>query len=122
MRSLEPASTSNDLVPADSRPLASCPELYIRSKAIVSRLVAGETVILPVRGDIGDLTNFYTLNETASTIWEVLERLSSFREICDVIERKYEISKEKAEDDIALFVREMCALGLMQVVFDQERG
>jgi hypothetical protein len=94
----------------------------MRSKAIVSRPIAGETVILPVRGDIGDLTNFYTLNETASTIWEALERPSSLREICDVIEHRYEISKEKAEEDMAFFVHEMCALGLVQVLVDQDRG
>lgn len=122
MRSLESLSNSNDFVPAYSRPIVFSPELYIRSRAVVSRLVAGETLILPVRGDIGDLASFYTLNETATTVWEALEKPRSLREICDVIEHKYEISKQKAEEDMVLFVREMCSLGLVRVAVEAEKA
>ena len=121
MRSPEFGSTSNDFVPADSQPIASSPELYMRSRAVVSRLIAGETLVLPVRDNVGDLTCFYTLNDTASTIWEALEKPRSLREICDVIERKYQISQERAEEDMTLFVREMCSLGLATVAIAQER-
>ena len=77
-------------------------------------------LVLPVRGDVGDLASFYTLNETAATIWAALEHPRSLAEICDVIGHQYEISKEKAEDDIALFMREMCSLGLAKVAVETE--
>ena len=120
MRSPEPVSNGNNFVPADSQPLASQAEVYIRSRAIVSRHIGGETLVLPVTGDVGDLTRFYTLNETATAIWEALEKPRSLAEICDVIERKYEISKARAEEDMAFFVREMCSLGLVTVAGEQE--
>ena len=100
----------------------SSPELYIRSKAVVSRLVAGETLVLPVRGDIGDLASIYSLNETATTIWEALEKPRSIREICDLLERNYEISKERAEEDTVSFLGEMCSLGLVKVAVDPEKA
>jgi len=118
MRSLE-SFEERQLAPTDSR---FSPELYIRSRAVVSRLVAGETLVLPVRGDIGDLASFYSLNGTATTIWEALETPSSLGEICDAIERKYEVSKEKIEADMAFFVREMCSLGLVKVAVDPEKA
>lgn len=120
MRSPEAVSTSNGFVYADARPLASCQELYMRSRAVVSRLIAGETLVLPVRGDVGDLTSIYTLNETASTIWEALEKPRTLSEICDVIEDKYETSKQTVEEDTSFFVHELCALGLVKVAVDQE--
>jgi hypothetical protein len=121
MRSLGSFSTRNDFVPADSRLLASsCSELYIRSKALVSRLIGGETLVLPVRGSVGDLTNVYTLNETATTLWEALETPKSFNDLCDVIYRQYDLSKEQAEEDVAIFIREICSLGLADVVVDSE--
>jgi hypothetical protein len=120
MRSPESVSTSNHFVPAHSRPLASCAGVYTRSRAIVSRLIAGETLILPVTGDVGDLTSFYTLNETATTIWEALEKPRTLKEICDVIERKYEISRERVVEDMEFFVSEMCALSLVKVAAHQE--
>ena len=120
MRSPEPVSDSNNFVPADSQLLASQAELYIRSRAIVSRHIGGETLVLPVTGDVGDLTRFYTLNETASAIWDALEEPRSLGEICNVIEQKYEISKASVEEDMAFFVREMCSLGLVAVMGEQE--
>ena len=122
MRSLESLSNQTDVVPVDSEPIGFSPEIYVRSRAVVSRLIAGETLVLPVRGDVGDLASFYTLNETATTVWDALERPRSLAEICDVIEQKYEISKEKAETDMLLFMREMGSLGLVKVAFDPEKA
>ena len=121
MRSLESLSNQTDGVPVDSEPIGFSPEIYVRSRAVVSRLIAGETLVLPVRGDVGDLASFYTLNETATTVWDALEKPRSFAEICDVIEQKYEISKEKAETEMLVFVREMCSLGLVRVALDPEK-
>ncbi len=79
-------------------------------------------LVLPVRGDVGDLASFYSLNETAAMIWVALEQPRTLTEVCDVIGQKYEISREKAEEDIELFVLEMCSLGLATVVVEAERA
>ena len=42
---------------------------YVRSESVVSRVIAGETLIIPVRKGVGDLASIYSLNEVASTIW-----------------------------------------------------
>jgi hypothetical protein len=78
-------------------------------------------LVLPVRGDVGDLASFYELNETAAIIWAALEQPRTLAEVCDVIGQKYEISREKAEEDIALFMRETCSLGLVTVATETER-
>ena len=122
MRSPESVSTANGFVPANSRSLAPCSELYVRSRAMVSRLIGGETLVLPVRGNVGDLTSIYTLNETATTIWEALETPKSFKDLCDVIYRQYDLSREHAEEDVAIFIREICSLGLADVVGDCENA
>jgi hypothetical protein len=122
VRSLEFLSNQPEVVPVNSEPIEFSPELYVRSRAVVSRLIAGETLVLPVRGDVGDLASFYTLNETATTIWDALEKPRSLAEICDVIEQKYQTSKEKTETDMLLFMREMRSLGLVKVAFDPEKA
>jgi hypothetical protein len=121
VRSLEFVSNQTDVVHLNSEPMEVSPELYVRSRAVVSRLIAGETLVLPVRGDVGDLASFYTLNETATTIWDALEKPRSFAEICHMIEQTYEISKEKAERETLVFMREMCSLGLVKVALDREK-
>lgn len=121
MRSLEFVSNQTDIVHLNAEPMEVSPELYVRSSAVVSRLIAGETLVLPVRGEVGDLASFYTLNETATTIWDALEKPRSFAEICDLIEQTYEISREKAETEMLVFMREMWSLGLVKIALDREK-
>jgi len=110
------------LVSTDSEPIVFFPELYIRSRSAVSRVVAGEMLVLPMTCKIGESAGSYSLNETATTIWEALEKPRSIREICDLIEHRYEISMEKPEEeDVELFVREMCSLGLVNVAIDPQK-
>ncbi len=45
-------------------------QLFVRSQSVVSRRVAGETLIVPVRGKVGDLASIYSFNGTGSLIWE----------------------------------------------------
>ena len=40
---------------------------YVRASSVVSRVIAGETLIVPVRGGVGDLASIYSLNEVASS-------------------------------------------------------
>jgi hypothetical protein len=96
MRSLE-SFEERQLVSTDSRPIVFSSELYVRSRAAVSRLVAGETLVLPVRGDIGDFASVCSFNETATTIWEALAKPRSLRETRDLLEHNYEISLEEEE-------------------------
>jgi len=48
-------------------------QLFTRSRSVVSRVVAGETLIVPVRGRVGDLASIYSFNATGSLIWRLLD-------------------------------------------------
>jgi hypothetical protein len=73
-----------------------------------------------VAGNVGELACFYSFNVTGTTIWEALEQPRTLKDLCDVIDRKYDGDREKAEEDVALFVREICSLGLAKVMIDSE--
>jgi coenzyme PQQ synthesis protein D (PqqD) len=109
------SSESQSIAEADFQHTVPVAELYVRSNAIVSRLIAGETLVLPVRRGIGDLTCLYSFNRTGTTIWDALQKPQSLPELCDLINCKYDLSKQKAEEDVSLFVRELCSLGLAEV-------
>ena len=114
-------SESPLIATADFQETASSTELYVRTDAVVSRLVAGETLVLPVRGNVGDLACFYSFNGTGTVLWEALEMPKRFKDLCDVIYRKYDVSREQAEQDVALFLDEICSMGLARLVVDPER-
>ena len=45
-------------------------------RRFVTRQIAGETLIIPIASQVGDLDAIYTLNEVGSRIWALLEDLT----------------------------------------------
>ena len=89
---------------------------YLRSRAVVSRLIAGETLVVPVRGKVGDLASIYSFNDVGTTIWEALAKPSSVAALVDRVEREYEVSRERAAEDVGQFLEEMQTAELVTAV------
>jgi hypothetical protein len=99
-------------------------ELYVRSQSVVTRTIGGETLIVPVRGGVGDLASIYSLNEIGGFIWERLAQATTAEEIAGSIVGSYETTSEKAQQDVERFLREMKAANLVElrsvVIFPQQ--
>ena len=90
-------------------------QLFTRSRSVVSRVVAGETLIVPVRGKVGDLASIYSFNGTGSLIWKLLDTPRSLHDLIDAVEREYEVEKEQAQKDLTQFLNDMLLVGLLDV-------
>jgi hypothetical protein len=88
-------------------------QVFVRSQSVVSRRVAGETLIVPVRGKVGDLASIYSFNQTGSLIWQSLESPKSISELISIIEQEYEIEHGQAERDVTQFLNDMLAADLV---------
>jgi len=91
-------------------------ELYVRSDTVVSRVIAGETLIVPISKRVGDLASIYSLNPVATTIWETIARPRSKSEIVQVIARQFEAGNTQIECDVEAFLAEMESVGLVTEV------
>jgi len=47
---------------------------FVRSENVVSRVIAGETLIVPVRRGVADLASLFSFNQVGGTIWEAIEK------------------------------------------------
>jgi hypothetical protein len=90
-------------------------QLFMRSQSVVSRRVAGETLIVPVRGKVGDLASIYSFNGTGSLIWERLQSPTSLTELVGVVEQEYDVAPEQAQKDVTQFLNDMLSVGLVEV-------
>jgi len=88
---------------------------YIRSDAVAARVIAGETLIIPVRGGVGDLASIYSLNEVGTRIWELLAEPSSVEELAGRLEQEYEVSRDRLCNDVALVLADLQAASLLAV-------
>src|SRR5271155_2205833 len=89
---------------------------YERSQDLVSRSVAGETLIVPVRGGVGDLNSIYTLRNVSQLIWQMVGEGRSFGEMVEDITKEYEFPNEQAEQDLDRFLDEMLSEKLIHRV------
>ncbi len=86
-------------------------ETFVRSQAVVGRVVGGETLIVPVRAKVGDLASIYSFNGTASLIWKLLDAPRTVPELAMAVAEEYQVEVAQAEQDVAAFVAQMKSSG-----------
>ncbi len=73
---------------------------FVKDPNIVSRKIAGEVILVPIRKSVGDLESIYTLNEVAARIWELIDGKKKVKDIKKAIVEEYQIGEEEAEKDL----------------------
>jgi hypothetical protein len=84
------------------------------SRSVVSRVVAGETLIVPVRGKVGDLASIYSFNTTGSLIWKLLQTSRTVAELVTAVAQEFNVEPGQTERDVRKFVDEMYQAGLVE--------
>ena len=80
---------------------------------MVSRQIAGETILVPIRSNAADLESIYMLNETAASAWGLMDGQHSLEQIRDAIVAEYAVSREEAEQDLLELMAQLEALGAL---------
>ena len=80
---------------------------------MVSREIAGETLIVPIRGKLADMQRIFAISSVAEYIWQSLDGETSLDEICDDIAATFEVEKERADVDLQEFIAELVEAGLI---------
>ena len=89
---------------------------FVRSENVVSRVIAGETLIVPVRRGVADLASLFSFNQVGSTIWEAIEEPRTVDELVTLVADAYDVTAEKAREDIEVFLNEAQVAGIVQMV------
>ncbi|HDZ27661.1 hypothetical protein LCGC14_1097500 [marine sediment metagenome] len=82
-------------------------KVYKKSDSIVSRKIADEFILVPIRQNVGDLESISTLNEVAARIWELIDGKMKVREIKDKIVEEFEVTPQQAEKDLAEYLQQL---------------
>ena len=87
---------------------------YVRSTAVVSRVIAGETLIVPIRKGVGDLASIYSLNRVGSRVWNAIADPRSAEEIARTLEEEFAEDGQVIARDVQSFLDELSSAGLVQ--------
>ncbi len=90
--------------------------IFQKSGRMVSRTVAGEVVLVPLRDSAGDLDSIYTLNETGARIWNLLDGKHSLQVVLQGLLEDFEIETAVAEQDLLELVGDLVRVGALEEV------
>jgi len=82
-------------------------KVFSKKKEVVSRNIAGETILVPVTGKLADMQKIFSLNPAAEYIWGRLDGERDLEEIRDGVLSLFEVEKEQAESDIREFILQL---------------
>jgi hypothetical protein len=83
--------------------------LHPHPSLVFTRLDDAEAVLLHL-----DTKRYYTLNETGTRIWELLQQRRSAQEIAQALQDNYAVTDEEAMPLLLAFVDELQQEGLVQ--------
>lgn len=78
--------------------------LHDLKSRFVARQVGDELVLVPLTGSIARMTEMFTLNATASFLWEHIKVDSTTDELEALLQANFEVSPEIAQRDVAAFI------------------
>lgn len=93
---------------------------FAKKGEFVSRNIAGETIVVPVRGRIGDLDSIYNMGEVASLIWNHIDGRTTVGQLVERICAEYDVEPKTAESDALEFIAELQNAGLIEPQIEAE--
>jgi len=89
---------------------------FAKDPSIVSRKIADEIILVPVRQKAADLESIYTMNDVAARIWELIDGERRVAEIRDAVVEEFEVEPDKAEVDLVEFLQLLEKAGVVKAV------
>ena len=87
---------------------------FVKDDQSVTRSIAGETIIVPVRNGVSELNSIYSLNEAGTSIWNLINGQRTLEQIVEAISDEYEVTAEQAETDVFDFLGRLEGEGLIR--------
>lgn len=81
-----------------------------RSKGLVAADIDGEVAVMTI-----DSGKYHSLNETGSLIWSLLEEPRRVADVCESLEREFQVEPEQCRADVMAYLQDMLAERLLEV-------
>ncbi len=85
---------------------------WSRNPDVVRRSVAGEVLLIPVKGRMADLRKIYVLDAVSDHIWGLLDGSRSVGDLRDEVCAEFEVDPPIAEKDAVELIERLAAADL----------
>ncbi len=88
--------------------------VFMRDKDVVSRKIAGELFLVPVKGKLADMEKIFALTAVAEYIWDRLDGTESLNDIRNDVVEQFDVNQQVAGADICEFIEGLLEAGLVR--------
>ncbi len=81
--------------------------VFRKNENFVFRQIDDETILVPIKNNVGDMGSIYNLNEVGAYVWEHLDGEKTLLDIKNMVAGNFEVSSEDAECDLVKFVNQL---------------
>lgn len=81
--------------------------IYRKKEEIVTRRIAEETLLVPIRSNLAEMQRIYGLNPVAEYIWQQLDGKRNLADVYDGVVINFDVKKEQAKSDIQEFILQL---------------
>lgn len=74
---------------------------------IVTRVIEDETILVPIYRTSKQMDCIYTLNETASEFWKLIDGKRTLDEIKKAILRKFDVTLQEADKELSKLLKDL---------------
>ena len=96
--------------------MQSLNKIVKKDPSIVSRRIADEVILLPIRHKVGEIDCLYALNEVGARIWELIDGHRSLKELRNSVVEEFEVGETEAQEDLAVLIEQLKEIGAIQEV------
>ena len=89
--------------------------IYRKKENIVTRRIAGETLLVPIRSQVADMQNIFALtHSTAEYIWQQLDGKQNLQHIHQGIMDNFQVENQQALSDLQEFISRLLEAGIIE--------
>ncbi len=89
---------------------------FMKNPDIVSRKIADETILVPIKNNVGDLRHLFTLNDVGARIWELIDGTKTRAQLCERVADEFEAERSAVDADVADFLRALAEVDAIKEV------
>ena len=89
---------------------------YRRNESFVFRRIEDETILVPIKDNVGDMGSIYNLNDVGAFVWEQIDGVKSLQDIKNSLLEEYEVSSREAEGDLLEYVAQLKEIDALKLI------
>jgi methyltransferase-like protein len=82
-------------------------QVFRKNENFVFRQIDDETILVPIKNNVGDMGAIYNLNEVGAYVWSHLDGRNTLLDIKNRVAEEFEVSPQDAEGDLMEFVGQL---------------